>query len=60
MKRTVKTVLITLLILAICADWYDGYGNLVYRGLLGRLTDALHAAHGGETHSGIEGGLDVR
>lgn len=52
MKRTARAVIITLFIVAICCDWSDGYGNLWYRGLIGRITDALHAAHGGESHSG--------
>jgi hypothetical protein len=52
MKRFIAGIVVMLLLFAICGDWYDGYGNLRYRGLISRLTDAIHQAHGGESHAG--------
>jgi hypothetical protein len=52
MKSFLRGMATMLLLVALCASACDVkvYGTTVWRGWVGKIADALHEAHGGESH----------
>lgn len=50
MRKALWALIIAAALLGACD--YEVHGVTVFRGWIGRITDALHAAHGGGPHDG--------
>jgi len=56
-RRSVWGIVFWVVVTALFVTAWDVevYGVTLWRGWPGRIADALHEAHGGESHSGREG-----